>query len=400
MDQALDRRMFHIAKLGWSERMLAELGGAFARSLVAARGSARKCVVVDLDNTLWGGVLGEDGPWGVRIGDGEPLGEAYACFQRRLKGLKSRGILLALCSKNNSFEVDALFAERTDMPLAAGDFAARAVGWSAKHMGLRAIAETLNIGVDALVFLDDNPAEIAQVRSRLPQVEAVLLPRDPADFCNTLDNLICLEKGRLTAEDAGKSAHYAASAARAEAQASSADQAGYLGDLQISVDIRRASSRDLPRLHQLFAKTNQFNVTTRRYSMAELADMIASRLHRVDVMTMRDRYGDLGMIAASIVVDEVDHARIDSVVMSCRAMGRGAETALLNRIKRQAGKSLRAEYRATPRNAPVRNLFPDHGFVVDGSEPDGSAAYLIAGPAATLACEWLTVTEDDDERSH
>jgi FkbH-like protein len=394
IDQALDRRMFHIAKLGWSERMLAEVGAAFARSLVASSGSARKCVVVDLDNTLWGGVLGEDGPWGIQIGGGDPVGDAYAGFQRRLKELKSRGILLALCSKNNGFEVDALFAERTDMPLAAADFAARAVGWGAKHLGLQAIARTLNIGVDALVFLDDNPAEVAQVRSALPEVEAVLLPPDPADFCDALDGLICLEKGRLTAEDAGKAEQYAAAAARAEAHATTDDHAGYLADLQIEVEIRRACNRDLPRLHQLFTKTNQFNVTTRRYSMAELAELLSSRLHRVDVMTMRDRYGDFGLIAAAIVVDEVDHVRIDSLVMSCRAMGRGGETAMLNRIKREAGKTLRAEYRATPRNAPVRDLFTAQGFAVDHSEADGSAVYLITPPAAALPCEWLSVKED------
>lgn len=399
-EQALDRRMFYFAKVGWTERAMAEIGRVFARHLIAATGSARKCLVLDADNTLWGGVLGEDGPWGIKIDPGDPTGEAFLAFQRRVKALKDRGILLALCSKNDPADIDALFEERADMPLKAADFAAKSVGWDRKSKGLIAIAQELNIGLDALVFLDDNPAEVAQVRAALPMVEAVHLPDDVASYALLLDWLPWFEKSRLTAEDASKSDQYAQASARRAALDALPEGHGYLEGLGITLDIHYARARDLPRLHQLFTKTNQFNLTTIRYSTGELADLIEASDVMVEVAFMRDRFGDMGMITAIVTRREDVHKwRIDSFVMSCRAMGRGVEMAILQRLQKRAEDdgdvAIIAEYRPTLRNGAVATLFEDHGFTITSQMPDGHTEYAwAAGGTASPVCTWIHLSED------
>ena len=399
-DQGLDRRMFHVAKVGWTERLMADMGDVFARHLIAITGAARKCLVLDADNTLWGGVLGEDGPWGIKIGPGDPAGEAFMAFQRRIKALKDRGVLLALCSKNNPLEIDDLFEQRTDMPLKRGDFSAFAVGWNAKSQGLMGIARDLNIGLDALVFLDDNPAEIEHMRAALPMVEAVMLSADIASYEALLDRLPWFEKSRLTAEDTRKSAQYAEAAAREAALVEAPNGLSYLGGLGIELEVRDAEPRDLPRLHQLFTKTNQFNVTTIRYTLGELEEMIEANDICLEVAFMRDRFGDMGMIAAIITqMASTERWRVDSFVMSCRAMGRGAETAILRRVQDRLARTgadadLLAEYRPTARNAPVAKLFEDHGFHILG-ETDGSRIQYSwhAQDEAAGECPWIRIRE-------
>lgn len=399
-DQGLDPRMMHIAKVAWTEKLMVEMGNVFARHVIATSGTARKCLVLDGDNTLWGGVLGEEGPWGIGIDRGDPIGEAFIAFQRRVRALKDRGVLLALCSKNNPAEIDALFEERSDMPLTRQDFSMLAVGWESKSNGLITIARDLNIGLDALVFIDDNPAEVAHVRAALPMVETVLLPPDASAHAALLDRLPWFEKSRLTVEDAHKSEHYAQAAARQAAVADMPRGMGYLDRLGIELEIREAERRDLSRLHQLFTKTNQFNVTTIRYSLGELEDMIDADDVGIDVAFMRDRFGDMGMIAAIIVrQDKVSMSRIDSFVMSCRAMGRGVETEILHRVQDRLARTrgdalLRAEYRPTPRNTPVAMLFEDHGFDVVEHNPDGPVRYSWRPSDGVIDhCGWITLLE-------
>ncbi|MDX3908896.1 MAG: HAD-IIIC family phosphatase [Sphingobium sp.] len=400
-DQGFDRRMFHVAKVGWTERLMAEMGNCFARHLIAATGTARKCLVVDADNSLWGGVLGEEGPWGIKIDPGDPTGEAFLAFQRRVKALKDRGVLLALCSKNNPSDIDELFDVRVDMPLKRSDFAALAVGWNSKSQGLINIARDLNIGIEALVFLDDNPAEVEHVRAALPDIETVLLPADIASYEGLLDRLPWFEKSRITAEDVRKADHYAEAAAREAALQELPKGLGYLDALGIELEVRQAEPRDLHRLHQLFTKTNQFNVTTIRYSLGELQEMIHTEDICLEVAFMRDRFGDMGMIAA-IATRTNDPMRwqIDSFVMSCRAMGRGVETEILHRVQDRLASTnsdatLLAAYRPTARNAPVAGLFEDHGFHPLHQAEDGRVDYAwYAGNAAAAACSWIQMRED------
>lgn len=395
--QAFDARLHHLAKLSWTDAMMREAAQLFAHAVVGALGLARKCLVLDLDNTLWGGVLGEDGPHGVRVGAGDMMGEAYHAFQMRVRALKDRGILLALCSKNNPEDVEELFRLRTDMPLKFSDFSASAIGWHSKHEGLEQLARTLNIGLDALVFMDDNPAEIAAVRANCPDVHCVLLPAEPADYVAVLDELPWFEKSRLTAEDRTKTEHYAL-AVRRESFRAHRDPKEYLRDLQMRAIIRDAEPADLLRIHQLFGKTNQFNLTTRRPSMGEVEGMLADDRVQLIVAQLRDRFGDLGTVAVCVLRDRGGEMEVEDLLMSCRAMGRGLENAVMNDIKRRflacpGAGLLKASYIATAKNSPVRTYCSDQGFAATEAE-DRLVYQLHRDEVRFVECDWIALENE------
>lgn len=398
--RAFDERLFHLAKMDWSAALMAAAGEALARHVVAAKGAARKCLALDLDNTLWGGVVGEEGPGGVLVGQGDGTSEAFLAFQQRIRALKQRGILLALCSKNNPADVEEAFAMRTEMPLRLEDFSATAIGWGPKHEGLRSIAEELNIGVDSLVFIDDNPAEIALIRELLPEVEAVQLPEDPSRFAAVLDGLISFEKAVVLAEDAGKAEQYVQAAARNRFSASAGDFQEYLTGLQTVVTLRPATAADLPRVAQLCAKTNQFNVSGRRYALGELEAMMASPAHDIGCVRVADRFGDLGLVGLFILAERGAALHADTVLMSCRAMGRGVETAMMNGIKarmmaRPGMRALTAEFIPTAKNHPAAAYFAEQGLAARETQEDGTIPFAVSREEAQpLPCPWLTVVED------
>ncbi|HSH73285.1 MAG TPA: HAD-IIIC family phosphatase [Methylophilaceae bacterium] len=393
--QAFDQRLFYIAKMEWTERMLAETGHEITRHIIAACGAARKCLVLDLDNTLWGGIVGEDGIHGVRIGQGDAESEAYAAFHFRLKALKDRGILLALCSKNNIDDIEEIFQLRTDMPLQLADFSARAISWQPKHIGLMDIAKQLNIGLDSLVFLDDSPTEIALIRDQLPQVESILLPADPSQFVAVLDSLSSFEKSAILADDVGKSRQYEAQAAREQLSVSAGSMEDYLHSLQIQLNISDATSDDLLRVHQLFTKTNQFNVTTRRYTLGELDATLAELGHTLRIVSMRDRFGELGIIACYLLVEHGPTLDVDSLMMSCRAMGRGIETAIFNSIKQHFMalthlKTLTATFIKTSKNMPAAEFFKEQGMHINDEKNDGVTRYSLSRTETALcSCDWI-----------
>jgi FkbH-like protein len=399
--RASDRRLFYVAKLPWHQSFLPVLADEVARHVGAALGRIRKCLVVDLDNTLWGGVLGEEGPAGVLVGPGDPVAEAYFDLQQRILALKKRGVLLAACSKNNPEDVEEVFQTRADMPLRREDFACMQVSWTRKDVGLRQIAAALNIGTDSLVFLDDSPAEIQLVRSTMPEVECVLLPTDPAQRATCLDRVHGFERVLVTAEDLEKTGQYQAGAARAAAQASFSNLDEYLRSLQMSVEIRRVAREMLPRVHQLFTKTNQFNLTTRRYMLGELERFAADPASCLLAARAEDCFGDLGWIGV-ILLRNLDQPQIaiDSFLLSCRAMGRGIETAILNHVKelcfsRQTCAAIDAQYVPTAKNMPVREMYEAHGFELADIGSDGSKSYrLERSRCASVRCDWLAVTGD------
>ncbi len=396
--RALDRRMYYFAKIPWHESFLPLLADEIVRHVGAALGRVRKCLVVDLDNTLWGGVLGEDGPYGVRVGMGDPVAEAHFDLQRRILALKKRGILLAVCSKNNPADVEEIFRLRTDMPLRREDFACVEVGWDMKHQGLQRIAQALNIGLDSLVFLDDNPAEIELVRQALPEVQCVLVPEDPAQRPGCLDRVHGLERAVITTEDFHKTRQYQDNAARESARRQFTDLHGYLRSLDTRVELRPVCAQLLPRAHQLFTKTNQFNLTTRRYTAAELEAFAADASCRLLMARAQDRFGDLGWIGA-ILLRGIGEPQvvIDSFVLSCRAMGREIETALLNHVKQvcfglESCRELLAEYRPTARNLPVKELYERQGFEVIDVLPNGGKRYRLQRQAGRpLPCDWVAL---------
>jgi FkbH-like protein len=284
------------------------------------------------------------------------------------------------------------------MPLRRDDFVCMEIGWEMKHEGLRRIAADLNIGTDSLVFLDDNPAEIELIRQVMPEVECVLVPSDPALRPTCLDRIHSLERSAITAEDLVKTRQYQENAVRHSQRRQFSDLHEYLHSLNTKIRIRPASSEMLARAHQLFSKTNQFNLTTRRYTLAELQKFAADPASRLLMIHAEDRFGDFGWIGAVLIRDmDGPEARIDSFVLSCRAMGRAIETAILNHImslcfERPECRALTAEYLPTAKNPPVRELYEEHGFSVASSNPDGAKTYrLERGQDNRTACDWIAV---------
>ena len=400
-DRVLDRRMYYLAKMEWSPAFLGCVAAELVRHARAARAQARKCLVLDLDNTLWGGVVGEEGPAGVKIGPGDPEGEAFLDFHHRLKALQAQGVLLAVCSKNNPGDVAELFDSRPEMPLRITDFAAVEISWEPKHEGLKKIAAALNIGTDSLVFVDDNPAEISLIQQMLPEVKAVLLPPDPAEYVAVIDRLTDFERTAVLEEDSRKTAQYRENREREALRTASGGELGtYLASLRTELAITRARRDDLPRIHQLFTKTNQFNLTTQRYTPSEVERFIASPICELWVVRGRDRFGDLGAIGVVLLRRDGRVVYIDSFLMSCRAMGRGIETAIMNHVKHRlldepGHLELRGRYLPTARNKPVETFYEDQGFRLLERRDSGEKLYVLRRiDTREVPCEWIEVVRD------
>ncbi len=399
-NKIMDQKMYYLAKMEWSEKFLPFIADEMIRFIKAFRSMTRKCLVLDLDNTLWGGVLGEEGPMGVRVGHDDSEAEAYYDFQRRIISLKERGILLAVCSKNNLEDVQELFEKRKDMPLKIDDFAAMEVNWENKNENIQKIAETLNLGTDSIVFIDDNPAECRLVEMMMPEVKTVCLSGDPAGHVGTIDALMEFEKAIITNEDSEKTGQYRQNARRNEHMQKIGDIETYLRSLKTEIVIRSANDDDLTRVHQLFNKTNQFNVTTRRYSQGEIEEYFNQKHYDLSVVEARDQFGVIGTIGLYIVeIESVKKIRIDSFILSCRAMGRGIESAMMNSIKSKYiingsadGTEIRSEYIPTQKNRPVKTFFEQQGFSVIEKKEGGETLYIMESKKAELInCDWICV---------
>jgi len=336
------------------------------RLLAAARGKARKCLVLDLDNTLWGGVIGDDGLAGIALGNGSVIGEAYLNIQRNVIALHDRGIILAVSSKNDDHVARSVFRSHPEMLLREEHIAAFQANWLDKASNLRAIAETLSIGTDSLVLLDDNPAERAQVREALPEVAVPELPRDPALYADTLLAAGYFEAVRFTADDRNRAAQYQNNAARSRLLVASTDLDSYLQSLEMRALCRRFDSVNRARITQLINKTNQFNLTTHRYTESEVEAFETSAEGLTVQVRLVDRFGDNGMIAVVICVEEPPNWVIDTWLMSCRVLNRKVECATLNYIvacARAANiRSLIGSYRVTERNGMVKDHYAKLGF--------------------------------------
>lgn len=362
-----DPTQWAVGKFAFAHAMVPLYAEHLARLLMAAKGKARKCLVLDLDNTLWGGVIGDDGMAGIVLGQGHPVGEAHLQVQATALALRERGIVLAVSSKNEEAIARQVFREHPDMLLREEHIAVFQANWKDKASNLRAIAQTLNIGVDALVFLDDNPAERQQVRLELPQVGVPELPQSPEFFAGTLLAAGYFEALQYTAEDGQRAAQYQANAARSAELGASSDLGAYLQSLQMQAQIGEFDVLGRARITQLINKTNQFNLTTRRYSEAEVEaferdpDVLGLQIRLVD------RFGDNGMI--SVVICKPLRGSdwlIDTWLMSCRVLNRGLERQVLNELVQCAAqrgiKRLVGEFLPTEKNVMVSEHYPRLGF--------------------------------------
>ncbi|MFJ8148773.1 SDR family NAD(P)-dependent oxidoreductase [Streptomyces sp. NPDC096048] len=352
-----DRARLAHAHIPYTDAACTAVGTALMRSVHGLLAPPFKVLVLDCDNTLWRGVCGEDGP------DGITLDDAHLELQRWALRLRERGVLLCLASKNDEDGVFEVFRRRTDMPLRQEHLAAWRIGWEPKPGGLVALARELGLGLDSFVFLDDNPVEIAAVRAACPQVLALTFPADrPERLPGMLERVWAFDRPEVTAEDLGRAADYSARRRRDELRDSSLTFADFIESLGLVVDVRPAADADLPRVSQLTHRTNQFNFSTIRRTEAELRALLATEGEDVRcwVAEVRDRFGDYGIMATALTrrTHGSDTVVVDTFLMSCRVLGRGAEHALLSHLgaaaREDGAEFLEALYRRTPRNEPAR----------------------------------------------
>jgi len=361
-----DRRLWYMARSGSSSENLVPLAHSVARAVRALLRPAAKCLVLDLDNTLWGGVLGDDGAAGIKLGDDYP-GNVFKDFQAALLGLRRRGLLLAIASKNDEQTVLDMLDSHPEMLLRREHFAAICANWGAKPESLRIIAQRLNIGLDSLVFLDDNPVERAAVRTALPMVHVVELPAEPLGYLAALGEVAVFDQARLSAEDRARAEMYRSETTRQQVAEQAGNVEDFLRDLDMVAQVGLADSNTLERIHQLIQKTNQFNLTTRRHNLDDLRRLAGSPDAAVAWLRLADRYGDLGLVCVGII-ERLDSEcwEIDTLLMSCRVMGRHVEDAFLSYLAELAraggARRLRGVLRPTAKNTPVQNFYPDHGF--------------------------------------
>ncbi|HKQ97656.1 MAG TPA: HAD-IIIC family phosphatase [Candidatus Polarisedimenticolia bacterium] len=370
-----EERFFHHAKLPAAPESLVDYAHSAASLLAAQAGVGRKALVLDLDNTLWGGVVGDDGLPGLRLGQGDGEGEAYQAFQRFAKGLAERGVLLAVCSKNDETIAREVFEKHTEMILRLDDIACFVANWQDKATNLRAIAARLNIGLNSLVFVDDNPAERSIVRRLAPEVAVPEMPADVSGYVRAVQAHRWFQAVSLGSEDLGRTAMYRANASRDAAEAASGSVDDFLRTLRMVAQVRPVDAQSLERVTQLVNRSNQFNLTTRRYSAGEIQARAADPAWVTRTITLGDRFGDNGLISVLLAQAADGVLVIDTWVMSCRVLKRGVEELALNCLVEAARErglvAVRGQYLATAKNGLVRDHYRDLGF----TPPDGDAGF-------------------------
>lgn len=394
-----DPRLVALARIPVAAACHPPLATHLVRAIRAIKGRPAKCLVLDLDNTIWGGVIGDDGLAGIQLGDDFP-GSAFKALQRAALGLRDRGILLAIVSKNNQEVVDEAFATHPEMLIRPADVAAWRVNWNPKSGNIRAIAEELNIGADALVFFDDNPVERAEVLANAPEVRVIDVPIDPLAYVGALLDSGHFDVTGLSDEDRRRGDLYREDKLRQELETTAASPEDFLRNLEMIAEVGRADQRTLGRITQLLGKTNQFNLTTRRHSGAELEAMTRDPNTVVAWLRLTDRFGDQGLVGVGIVRTAGETATIDTFLMSCRVMNRQVEHALtaylVEGARRAGARRVIGEYIPTAKNKMVARLYDDLGFarLESVSQPEPKDSYLL--DLTTGGFEWPSIIQRRD----
>jgi FkbH-like protein len=363
---SFDSRQWYLYRQPFTDSFLLRAGCLLARMIVSLQRPSKKCVVLDCDNTLWGGTVGEDGINNIELGDEFP-GTAFRDFQRLLLYWRKQGILLALASKNNEADVWEVFEKHSGMLLKREHISAWQINWNPKSENVVHIAKALNIGVDSLVFIDDSPMEIDYMQTARPEVSAVLLPEDPADILETMQSLTWFDRLEVTPEDR-KRADLMRAEQQREALGSGLSKEEFRKNLELRIDFFLAQPEDLERITQLINKTNQFNLTTIRRSADQVRTLAESSQHRVFGVRVSDKFGEYGLTGVVIAERQPGSGQmtIDTFLLSCRVLGRGVETALLAALAEEArieaAQYLVASFVPTAKNAPASTFLPDHGF--------------------------------------
>ena len=384
--EIIDWKFYFISQMVLNPRLAKDFKTWFSRKMDGISLKRKKCLVLDLDNTLWGGVLGEESIEGIQIGGDYP-GKAFLYFQEALLELSKSGVILTVCSKNNEQDVLDAWDKNPFIVLTKEHFATYRINWSDKVTNIKEMAEELNIGMDSMVFVDDNPTERELVRQMLPEVTVPEFPDQPYELPAFFEKMVndYFKVYSITEEDRKKTLQYQANASRAREQRSYGDFTGFLKSLDLQMIIEQANDFNIPRIAQMTQKTNQFNLTTHRYTDADI------RLHlsegwKIWCLSVADKFGDNGITGCVMVNGSV----IDTLLLSCRILGKGIEYAFLKRVIKmltnQGVRKISASYIPTTKNAQVAEFYDNCGFSLV-SEENGTKKYVLIVEEADLKIE-------------
>lgn len=375
--ELIDWKYYFTSQLAFSAKIATDFKRWFEQKENQIALKRKKCIVLDLDNTLWGGVLGEDGIEGIKIGGDYP-GKAFLYFQKALVELSKSGVILAVCSKNNEADVKECWAKNPFNIINERYISSYRINWNNKADNIREIAAELNIGLDSFVFVDDNPAERELVKQTLPMIEVPEFPGQPYNLPLFVDELTekYFKVYTLTEEDKKKAEEYKANAERSKEQTKFTDMDSFIRSLEIKLTIQAANKMNISRIAQMTQKTNQFNLTTRRYTESDLNTMLADGA-KIWCLSVSDKFGDSGITGAIIIKNN----EIDELLLSCRILGKGIEkefiAQILSELKQIGIADLTAVYIPTAKNAQVKEFYENNGFKLIAEEPDGTKEYSI-----------------------
>jgi len=360
--------------------------------IISFLGLTKKCIVVDLDNTLWGGIVGEDGFDGIRLGP-QPPGNAFIEFQKYLKALSQRGILLAINSKNNFNDAIQVIREHPFMILTESDFSCIKINWNNKASNMYEISKELNIGLDSFVFFDDDPINRELIRENMPEITTPELPHDPSLYSEVIQSLDDFSTFQITSEDTNRGQMYLQQKQRTESKNSMSDISDFLKKLNLKIEIKKTNTFTIPRISQLTLKTNQFNLTTKRYHEDQIKNFSEDKNILIGCAQITDKFGDNGITGVFIVKKiNSDEWLLDTFLLSCRVMGREAEKAILyfiiTKAKNNNIKRLKAKFIPTEKNKPIENFLPSCQFY----EKDGFWIYNLDKPFNMP--DFLTLSEE------
>ncbi|HEV2287820.1 MAG TPA: HAD-IIIC family phosphatase [Candidatus Acidoferrales bacterium] len=397
-----DERKWLTVRLPIGAGHLVHMAEEWLRFLQPLAGKIAKVLVLDLDNTLWGGIIGEDGFDGIQVGVEYP-GAAFQALQRTAMDLYRRGILLAICSKNNLDEAMAVLEKHPHMLLRPQHFAAMRINWQDKPQNLREIAAELNVGIDSLALADDNPAERRRVRLDIPEMTVIDLPENPMEYAQALQECPAFERLTLSAEDRERPKYYVAERERTHLEQSSASREDFLRSLRQQAEVAGVSPGTVARVAQLTQKTNQFNLTTRRYSEQEISHMASLPDCQVLSIRVKDRFADNGLIGVAVTRDKDGVCELDTFLLSCRVIGRSVETALLSYLvacaRARGNRELRGWFLPTKKNAPAKEFYSSHGFVMIDQNDKGSLWRLDLSNSSIPCPEWVEIISNGGDHN-
>ncbi len=363
---AFNPKLWYMGKIAFGHEVFLECVRDVKAALRALTGQAKKLIILDLDDTLWGGIVGDDGYQNLKLGGHDHIGEAYVDFQRALKSFTRRGIILGIASKNDESVALKAINEHPEMILKLEDFAGWKINWNDKAQNIADLADELNLGLPSVVLIDDNPLERARVREALPEIFVPDWPQDPMLYKSTLLNLRVFDHPPITSEDRKRTEMYKTEGQRSSLKGTVGSLDEWFEKLEIKIHAEELTDANLPRAAQLLNKTNQWNLSTRRLSDKELMDWVQQDHHKLWVMRVADRFGDYGLTGIVSVDLQNDLVSLVDFVLSCRVIGRKVEETMLavavNFARRSKARELKAQYLTTEKNKPCLEFFEKSGF--------------------------------------